>query len=417
MIDLNEITTETKRTFSDSIFDQMPAIFSEGLNVMTDQTEKSVFLMGALGVISGMLPNVYGQYDGHKVSPNLYIYVLGPYGSGKGALRYARKLGESIHREKTAKRNARPDNKIDSKLNIALQQLHFIPANNSKTGFFELLNINNGSGTLFESEGDTLADAIRQDYGNFSDGLRKAYHHEVISYYRRTNSEYVEIDKPCLSVILSSTFDQLKPLIPTPENGLFSRFCFFLVPPDTQFKNVFSLGKKNYESTFDRIGNKLKRVYLELESRSEELIFEFTAEQQSLFLTYFQKLKTDLQANELHALDGLVNRMGLQFFRIAMILCSLRHIEEGGQDRTLVCNEKDFQLSMQIVEVLKNNALDLYRRLPQPKDSENKHIEQLENIMKAKELHQAGQTYRQISETLFGKQTNQSTIYRWINQK
>ncbi|HAH23070.1 MAG TPA: DNA primase, partial [Prolixibacteraceae bacterium] len=80
---------------------------------------------------------------------------------------------------------------------------------------------------IFETEGDTLAQAFKSDYGNYSDGFRKAFHHETISYYRRTDREFVEIDNPCLSTVLSSTPKQVAILIPNAENGMLSRFIFY----------------------------------------------------------------------------------------------------------------------------------------------------------------------------------------------
>jgi len=84
-------------------------------------------------------------------------------------------------------------------------------------------------GLIFETEGDTLAKAFKSDYGDFSDGFRNAFQHEPISYYRRTDKEYVEIDRPCLSALLSGTPKQITTLIPNAENGLFSRFMFYVM--------------------------------------------------------------------------------------------------------------------------------------------------------------------------------------------
>ncbi len=416
MIDLNQVTaTKPKRTFPESVFNGMPAMFSDGLTILTDPTEKSVFLMGALGVISGLIPNIVGLYDAQTVTPNLYCYILGGYGSGKGALRYARALGNHVHRTKLAETMEAKENRMEGEPEPP-QLLHFIPANNSKTGFFELLASNQGAGTLFESEGDTLADAIRQDYGNFSDGLRKAYHHEQISYYRRTGREFVEIDNPRLSVVLSSTFDQLLALIPTAENGLFSRFCYFTLPPDPNFKNVFDTRKTDYTARFQAIGEQLAKIYRFLNSQPDPITFQFNPDQKTRFLTYFQKLKTAMQDDVNHDLDGLINRLGLQFFRIAMILTTFRGFGGDGLTGPMDCGDQDFDLAMEIIEVLKNHAVDVYAALPRPMDFDHKQISKAENVRKAIELHRTGQTYRQISENIFGSQTHVSTIFRWIQQ-
>jgi hypothetical protein len=43
---------------------------------------------------------------------------------------------------------------------------------------------------MFETEGDTLAQTFKSEHGNYSDGFRKAFHHEKISYLRRKDREF-----------------------------------------------------------------------------------------------------------------------------------------------------------------------------------------------------------------------------------
>lgn len=56
-----------------------------------------------------------------------------------------------------------------------------IPANSSATSVYQILSDNGGNALMLETEGDTLANVFASDYGNFSDGLRKVFHHEPIS--------------------------------------------------------------------------------------------------------------------------------------------------------------------------------------------------------------------------------------------
>jgi hypothetical protein len=78
-----------------------------------------------------------------------------------------------------------------------------IPSNNSSTGLFQILNDNSRIGLMFETEGDTLAQTFKSEHGNYSDGFRKAFHHETISYLRRKDREFVELENPRLSALLS----------------------------------------------------------------------------------------------------------------------------------------------------------------------------------------------------------------------
>src|SRR5690606_14575639 len=105
---------------------------------------------------------------------------------------------------------------------------------------FQLLADNGGQGLILETEGDTLAQTFKTDYGNYSDGFRKAFHHETISYFRRTDREYVDIENPKVSAALSGTPSQVGSLIHTCENGLFSRFMFYCLNTKGVWKNVFA---------------------------------------------------------------------------------------------------------------------------------------------------------------------------------
>lgn len=415
-IDLNEMEntpTQTNNGFDDQFFDQLPVVLRDGCSVLTDATERTVFFLGALGVLGGVLQNVNGVYDGAKVSPNIYIFVLGRYGGGKGALRYARRLGETIHQHKTQQtqtlvdefENARP----------VPQQLFYVPANNSRTGFFENLNTNGGGGVLFETEGDTLTDTLNQEFGKFSDGLRKAFHHENISFYRRLNREFVEIENPRLSVVLSGTTDQLQRLIPSAQNGLFSRFCYFELPENEHFKNVFDPAKNQYEHVFDHLAQTCFEIFDFLNLRSDNPYnFELTTDQQAQFLEFFSDLKKRTRVDITSDLDGLIHRLGLQFFRIAMILTTLRHFGANGLRRPMVCCDLDFELTKQIIERLQKTAINVYLQLPEPPRNHSI-LEKAQNVERALELHASGQSFGEIAKTIFGAETKKSTIYRWIN--
>jgi hypothetical protein len=412
-IDLNQLDNKQTAAGFAAIYNKLPPILLDCCKVLTDPTEKAVFLLSGLGVLSGILPNVWGVYDGNKVYPNLFVFVLGRYGSGKGALRYARQLAEQIHKARTAVTESEKADALPEQ--TTPQLLHFVPANNSKTGFFELLFTNQGSGTLFESEGDTLTDAINQDYGRFSDGLRKAFHHEPITYYRRAGREFCEIAEPRLSVVLSGTPDQLQKLIPTPENGLFSRFCYFQLPENADFKDVFNPEKSDYPQAFRWLGSTCYDIHNFLMQAPEPYQFTFTKPQQTRFVEYFRNLKSEIRENITLDLDGVIHRLGLQYFRIAMIFTVLRHFGAKGLRRPLVCSDLDFELTAKIIENLKDAAIEVYLSMPQPEAHPHSITEKAKHYEKALELKAAGQSYGQIAESIFGTQTKKSTIYRWLN--
>jgi len=290
----------------------------------------------------------------------------------------------------------------------------YIPVNNSKSGMFQLLDENKGRGILFETEGDTLVDAVKQDYGNYSDGLRKAFHHEAISFYRRAGKEFREIEKPELSLILSSTFDQFQNLIPDIHNGLFSRFCYFILPPSRTFKNVFDTAKSDYPEFFAALGDKMTVLYDRLTSLETPVTFRLSESQQATFLSLFQKWKDELAEFVSDDLDGTVNRLGLIFFRIAMILATLRSFDEDNLLQDIVCSDADFSLSLSITDTLKRVSLRLFYWFPEPKPSDqvSELKEKALKIAEAEKLRATGMSYQDIANQL---STPKTTIYRWLN--
>ncbi|WP_020600605.1 DUF3987 domain-containing protein [Spirosoma panaciterrae] len=440
----NGFQTETETTetdyFTQDIYNNLPDLLKNGCSILTDRIEKEVFLVGALGIVSGLLPNVRGFYDTRFYSPNLYCYILARYGSGKGSLNFSYWLGSVVHRRKKEQyQQALVDYKADlaryRKDLKAFQQdkkgtieeptepveppltVLFIPANNSRTGAFEMLNNNEGRGIIFETEGDTLAETVKQDYGNYSDGLRKAFHHEPITYYRRTSKEYCEIENPQLSVVLSSTFDQLLSLIPTPQNGLFSRFLFYELTPNPKFKDVFDSRKSQYPAFFNGLGEQFAEIYDHLSALNEPLTIQLTACQQSQFVQLFQQWKDEIREYVSEDLDGSVNRLGLIAFRVATILTTLRSFETGELLNVLTCNDLDFASALRIVETLKRHALRVFYRLPKPNEgnANNKHAVKAEQLAKARQLFSQGRNYAEIATEVLGDAKKKGTIWKWLN--
>lgn len=367
----------TPKGLPDQVYQRLPPMVKDACSQFSDPTEKEVFLIGALGVLSGLMPNYEGFYNGDKVGAELFVYVLAAYGEGKGKLKLARQLGTEVHaakRKRTESEEAefkklmteyrRAKDRKGEEPKRPAKELLFIPANSSKTGIMELMADNNGRGIIFETEGDTLADTLRQDYANFSDLLRKAFHHEFLSYYRRTEKEFNEIDRPHLAVVLSSTFDQLFGLIPSIHNGLYSRFLYYIVPACSDFKDVFAKEKEGHSLYFQQVATRLNRKHEVLSELPYPVLFTLTSEQQQAFLTYFMKEKSEVNEYANGELNGTVNRLGLICFRVAMVLSMIRAWDYPEIPTTITCNDTDFENALCIVQVLLDHAEHVYKMLP-----------------------------------------------------
>jgi hypothetical protein len=362
------------------IFDQLPDLLRRITVKGTSPEDKDILLLGSLVSMSSCLPNIYGVYAEREVFANLFLFVTAQASAGKGRLTLCRKLVEPIHkalreqnraefeiyqRELTEYAAAKGDKVNMEKPQEPTLKMLVIPANNSATGLFQILNDNKGKGLIFETEGDTLAQTFKSEHGNYSDGFRKAFHHETITYNRRKDREFVEIDMPRLSALLSGTPKQVSALIPNAENGLFSRFIFYFMNIRYEWKDVFAgESGQTLDHYFDHLGDQFHELYKCLQSQVKPMRFCLTVSQQKQFNSYFEQ--TQIQYIELCGEDyiGTVRRLGLITFRIAMILTALRIMDNGELRSPLVCSDTDFNIAMEIVKVLVQHAAHVFQQLP-----------------------------------------------------
>ena len=367
-------------SFPSEIFDQLPDLLRRITVKGTSPEDKDILLLGSLVSMSACLPNVFGVYAEREVFANLFLFVTAQASAGKGRLTLCRKLVEPIHkalreqnkaefeayqRDLTEYAAAKSDKVNMEKPQEPPLKMLVIPANNSATGLFQILNDNNGKGLIFETEGDTLALTFKSEHGNYSDGFRKAFHHETITYNRRKDREFVEIDMPRLSALLSGTPRQVSALIPNAENGLFSRFIFYFMNIRYEWKDVFAgESGQTLDHYFDHLGAQFHELYKCLESQDKPMRFCLTVSQQQQFNSYFEQ--TQIQYIELCGEDyiGTVRRLGLITFRIAMILTTLRIMDNGELRSPLMCSDCDFNIAMEIVKVLVQHAAHVFQQLP-----------------------------------------------------
>ena len=363
------------------VYDKLPEILKESTDMFRDAIEKDIFLIGAITVLSGCLPNIMGIYFDEPVSAHLYAFITAPAGSGKGKLKWAKYFGLKIHKtivEQSIKLKEEYEQELEEYNNLSRSQrqgvekprepkrkMFYIPANSSASAFIQALADNDFKGIIFETEADTLSATLKQDWGNFSDVLRKAFHHESTNMFRRKDNEHIEVDDPHLAIILSGTPKQVHNMMPDVENGLFSRFLYYAFEDFGDFKNPFiSYQNIDYTEFFKEQGEKIFVLFQELNSLQKPICFNFTFEQGEKFTTQFNsmyKRNRMLLGNDFSANS---RRLGLITFRIAMVLSSIRMLETGDFSELLLCNEIDFQTSLQIAFTLEKHAIAVFRNLP-----------------------------------------------------
>ena len=322
-----------------------PKILLLIMSYATSPTQRDVMLLGALTAIGASMERyVRCPYAGKLQSPCLQSFIVAPSASGKGILSLIRLLVDPIHdeiRQQVAtevkaykKEKAAYDvmGKERSKVEapqMPKNRMFLISGNNTGTGILQNIMDANGTGLICETEADTISAAIGSEYGHWSDTLRKAFDHDRLSYNRRTDQEYREVKKSYLSVLLSGTPAQVKPLIPSTENGLFSRQLFYYMHGIWAWINQFESGEADLEAIFTDIGLEWKKQ-LDLMKTHGVHTLRLTDEQKQEFNTLF---------SDLFFRSGLANdnEMSSSIARLAVNTC--RIMAEVAMIRALECDQ------------------------------------------------------------------------------
>ncbi|RZT96010.1 primase-like protein [Ancylomarina subtilis] len=370
--------------FPAHIYTQLPEILIQSTDMFQDATEKDVFLIGSIAVLSACLANIEGIYFDEPVSPHLYAFITAPAGSGKGKLKWAKAFGQEIHKHvvqqsmaeyEEFEREMEDYNNLNKtqrqgaeKPKQPKRKMFFIPANSSSSAFIQALADNDFKGLIFETEADTLAGTLKQEWGNFSDILRKAFHHESTNMFRRKDNEHIEIEDPHLAIALSGTPKQVHNMMPDVENGLFSRFLYYAFEDYSDFKNPFiSHRSVNYVAFFEEKGKRIFELNQMLSQEPKPISFKFSQEQGVDFTEQFKVLFTRNKMMVGNDFNANSRRLGLVTFRIAMVLSALRILETGDISNPIICTQTDYQTALGIVFTLEKHALAVFQNLPNNK--------------------------------------------------
>ena len=408
VLDENDnISSNQMPSFYNDVKDYLPDFLKKIAGNAISDEDADLLILGTLTAVSACLPNIFGIYAGREVFPNLFLFVTAQASAGKGRLSLCRRIVEPIHRQLREQYAAEMEQYRRLQIEYAMNKKDpdaempqepplktlFIPANSSSTAVYQVLNANKGVGLIFETEGDTLANTFKSDFGNFSDGFRKAFHHETISYNRRKDKEFVELEKPRMSALLSGTPRQILSLIPDTENGLFSRFLFYCLNIRIVWNDVFAVQEETLDSHFENYGREFYDLYRLLKI-SNPIRFALTASQQADFHSFFEQIQGEYSS--VFGLDFVasVRRLGLITFRIAMIISSLRILENGHFPNIMLCDDNDFQTAKIMVRTLLKHTAKVYQTLPAIDD---------ETLKNSK--NQAKNNYYQSLPSDFDKQT------------
>ena len=423
----------------DELFCHLPEILKRGCSVFQEPRERDVFLTGALAIISGCLRNVIGLYRAKEHYSNLFAFIIAPAASGKGSLTFAKDLGDKFHdklvRESMERKKVYDIEMQDHKRKLSdkkqdISELEppevppfkmlFIPANNSSAGVIKNLKEADEQGIFCETEADTMSNAFKQDWGSYSDLMRKAFHHEPITYSRKTNNEYIEIKKPRLSVALAGTPGQVENLIKSAEDGLFSRFIYYTFKSDIEWVDANdTYNGVNLTVHFENLSFDLLNLVEYLEHH-QQINFNLTPNQWLQLNNYGKDCLGNLATFVSEDLAGTAKRLGLILYRLAMILTTLRYFDNGVSEYEFTCSDDDFSIALSLVKVYQEHAVFMFGELPKNGNVTDKVLRQFFDALpirfKRKDAIDVADTKFGIKERTADLYLSKLYTYKWLDK-
>lgn len=321
---LNSEEQENLRIVEHLDMQKLPESVQQMISLASTPEEQDIILMATLTAASACMPNLYFHYGptGKKYYANLQCFILAAAASGKGIANQALEMVRVIDE----------------------QYPMLIAGDSTLPAFYKALQEQNGCGYLHESEGSVITDIWKTSTSNYNTVLRKAAEHEPIS--RNRVKKASEISSPRLSMLLTGTFGQYRALVPSVENGYFSRLLTVVIKGSHAFDKRYVSSKGAQSVIPQQVGHHLLRVYESLMNAGER---EWS-------LTDTQKIRLgehlETEYGSLISLLGdnfhsAVIRMAVQIERMAMILSVLRaQSTDRFVDRIqteFLCTDEDYE--------------------------------------------------------------------------
>ncbi len=279
----------------------LPDSIKNMLSLARTEEEKDILLIATLAAASACVPNLYFRYGptGKKYYANLQCFILAASASGKGIANQALEMVRVV----------------DERYPM------LIAGDSTLAAWYKALEEQGGVGYMHESEGSVITDIWKAGAANYNTALRKAAEHEAISRNRVKGSS--EIACPKLSMLLTGTFSQYKALVPSVENGYFSRLLTLVERGSHPFEKSYVTAKSENSAVARQVGQQLLRTYEGLKNAGEREWSLTDAQKERLG----EKLETEYRTliemlgENFHS---AVIRMAVQIERMAMVLSAMR---------------------------------------------------------------------------------------------
>lgn len=399
-------------TIPPMVYEQVPEDINAPCRLLREGHERDVFLTALFPVLSAAAPNVLTKYNRQWKALALNTAVIAPAGAGKSPLRLAGDCAEPIDArlrqasaDERAEWTARGDDDRRGKQEPPERSLR-LAVDTSTRGLLDRLAANDGRGLLFETEIKTLAETFRQEWGSFKSILLKAAEQEPIERLRK-NEGKLYIRKPELPMAISGTPGGFSEWIRSTEDGVFSRFLFYVFDAKPVWVDQFSdEGDERLDKALANVGEILDDMHKALARRTVDedgkptpLYFWLDDEQKRRLNTAFAHCLRASDVAGRPELFASVKRGAFQAVRIAGVLALFR-LQTTGKSLEIITSytpydsEVDAAISLVYCYLDHASALALsFERDPRAKikrEDRWKFFQQLPNDFTTAEAHDVG---------------------------
>ena len=364
------------------------------LSLANTPAEKDMLLMSALVACGSVMPNLYCKYGiaAKRYYPNLQLFIVGSAACGKGIANLALELVKPIHKKTPL----------------------IIPGDATYPAFYQTLARQNGRGYIHESEGSVITDIWRSSTANYNTALRKAAEHETISRARCREASVIE--NPQVSMVLTGTFSQYHALVPSIENGYFSRLLTLIVDEHQAFNSRYVQPSETSRETIQTAAEQLYHLYEKLLfTKARE--FKLTTDQRTRLGKHLEAAYPTLIRMLGEDFHSVVLRMAVHIERIAMILSALRLTSSVvPDDIRLECSDIDYATAELIGNKLILHMAQAYQLVKGTEKMELPTVKPLDQKQILLSLLPEEFESKMLIEEAKAQGIPQSTVMRWCSQ-
>lgn len=374
----------------ESAYDELPECFANICQHLGRGHERDLVLIGMLVVCSGVLSRVLLFHRDRWYHLNLYALVTADTGSGKGDAGFAWKIAEKIEerlrteslaehadweeqqeridtikqRNKEHTKKAEPLEPIPERLPEPLLRTLSIAANSSARGFIDRLIANGGMGIVFDTETKTLTIARNQEWGE-TEAYLKGFHNEIITIDRKGGIP-IRLQDPCFSAFLTGTPQATSALIPSAEDGLFSRFLHYWFKAPTVWRSQRPSDKDTARNdALEATAETMDSLHRAL-SAKEKIEVTLSDKQWDLLDDTFRAVTNAMSICKSDVvLYASVRRAALVSARLASILAVLRAFEQGRlpDNERVETSDADVHCGLSLSMTCLSHAIELAKTL------------------------------------------------------